>query len=195
MTPISPPLKYPDLDGKIRSFLKAHKGRWKDKNIPEADGKILFDLIVQKDYTQALEIGTSTGHSGIWIAWALSKTGGTLVTIENDPTRFMQALENFEKAGVSALIDARRADAQMIIPKLAGPFDFIFCDADKAGYKSYLQGSLPLLQSGGCFTAHNVCDTHMEGIQEFLDYLYSLSDLVTRLEKSSGSGISISYKK
>ncbi|GAH79411.1 unnamed protein product, partial [marine sediment metagenome] len=44
-------------------------------NVSEADGKVLYDIIIKHKYKKALEIGTSTGHSGIWIAWALSKTG------------------------------------------------------------------------------------------------------------------------
>lgn len=49
----------------------------------------------------------STGHSAIWIAWGLSETGGKLITIEIDPTRHQQAMENFRAAGLSDYIDAR----------------------------------------------------------------------------------------
>ena len=85
----------------------------------------------EEQYTRALEIGTSTGHSGIWIAWALSKTGGKLITIEIDEGRHRQALANFEAAGLSKFIDARLGNAHEIVPALAGPFDFVFSDADK----------------------------------------------------------------
>lgn len=64
------------FDRKVMSFLDSRSGRWRDMNIPTSDGKLLNDIIVKNKYTRALEIGTSTGHSGIWIAWALSKTGG-----------------------------------------------------------------------------------------------------------------------
>ena len=49
---------------------------------PGEDGPVLYDLIIKNTYTRALELGTSTGHSSIWFAWALSKTGGKLITIE-----------------------------------------------------------------------------------------------------------------
>jgi len=65
-------------------------------NVPASDGKILYDIIIKNDYKQALEIGTSTGHSGIWIAWALSKTGGKLITIEIDEDRYQEALTHFK---------------------------------------------------------------------------------------------------
>ncbi len=188
-------LKLLGLDQRVHSFLNTHQNQWKDKNVPESDGKLLFDLILQNDYTKALEIGTSTGHSGIWIAWALSKTGGKLLTIENDESRHQQALENFAEAGVSEFIDVRLGDAHHLIPELNAAFDFIFCDADKIWYKNYLHDSLPKLLPGGCFTAHNVTDTQMEGIQEFLDSLNLLPDLDTRIDRASGSGLSVSFKK
>jgi predicted O-methyltransferase YrrM len=83
---------------------------------------------MRNNYKKALEIGTSTGHSSVWIAWALSKTGGKLITIEIDEGRHRQALAHFEEAGLSEYIDARLADAHELVPKLEGPFDFVFCD-------------------------------------------------------------------
>src|SRR3972149_2421818 len=71
-----------DLDRRVRAFLDANSGRWRDLNVPVVDGQTLHDIIIKNRYTRALEIGTSTGHSGVWIAWALAKTGGTLVPIE-----------------------------------------------------------------------------------------------------------------
>ncbi len=57
---------------------------WRDMNVPASDGKLLYDIIMENKYKSAVEIGTSTGHSSIWIAWALSKTGGKLITFEID---------------------------------------------------------------------------------------------------------------
>ncbi len=184
-----------DIDEKVRKFLKNYKNKWRDMNIPASDGKVLYDLIVENNYRKALEIGTSTGRSAIWIAWALSKTGGKLITIEIDENRHKRALSNFEEAGLSDYIDARLADAHELVPKLKGPFDFVFSDADKSWYKNYLIAILPKLEVGGCFTAHNVLWKHDRNIKEFLDYLRSLPNLETTITRSSSQGISISYKK
>src|SRR4030042_7078169 len=70
------------IDQRVKKFLDKMKSRWRDLNVPEEDGKILYEIILQNKYKRALEIGTSTGHSAIWIAWALSKTGGKLITVE-----------------------------------------------------------------------------------------------------------------
>ena len=100
-----------ELDGKIKSFLESNSASWSDMNVPLTDGRILYDLIVKNNYKNAVEIGTSTGHSAIWIAWALSKTGGKLTTIEIDKNRYLQAKANFKKAGVEKYIDAVLGDA------------------------------------------------------------------------------------
>ena len=179
----------------MRNSLKKQKWKWRDWNVPESDGKILYDLIIKHNYKNALEVGTSTGHSAIWIARALSKTGGKLNTIEINKERYKRALSNFEEEGLSDHIDARLADAHELIPQLIGPFDFVFIDADKKWYKNYLMAILPKLKVGGCLTAHNVSNAYMRGIREFLDYVRSLPNMETSINNSSYAGISISYKK
>src|SRR5688572_24988034 len=113
-----------ELDQKVRAFLERHRGTWRDLNVPESDGRVLHNLVLEHKYTRALEIGTSTGHSGVWIAWALAKTGGRLTTIEIERRRHETALANFKAAGLSQFIDARLGDAHDIVPALPGPYDF-----------------------------------------------------------------------
>jgi predicted O-methyltransferase YrrM len=184
-----------DIDARVREFLDAHRSEWRDANVPESDGRVLYDLVVDNGYTKALEIGTSTGHSAIWIAWALSKTGGRLITIEIDEGRHRQALANFQEAGLGEFVDARLGDAHELVPELEGPFDFVFLDADKGWYARYFRAVLPKLEVGGCFTAHNVSGRRMRGIGEFLDELDSTPGLETEIVRASRSGISVSYKR
>jgi caffeoyl-CoA O-methyltransferase len=189
------------LDDKVRGFLDSKAGQWHELNVPTSDGKLLYDLVLKNHYTSALEIGTSTGHSGIWIAWALSKTGGKLITIEIDESRYKQALANFAQAGLSAYIDARRADAHDMVKTLDGPFDFAFSDADKDWYKQYFLDIAPKLKVGGCFTAHNVFkpargaqSSGLRGTREYIEYVLRLPNFETTFN-STGNGLSISYKK
>ena len=183
------------LDAKVRSFLNSRGRRWRDMNVPEADGQRLYDLVVEHGYTQALEIGTSTGHSAIWIAWALSKTGGKLITLEIDERRYNQALGYFEAAGLSDFIDARLADAHELVPQLEGPFDFVFIDADKDWYTQYFRAVLPKVTVGGCITAHNVSGRRTGWVGEFLDALESTPNLETEIMGSRNSGLSVSFKR
>lgn len=184
-----------NIDEKVQKFLDEHKSDWHDLNVPYRDGQFLHDLIVKHNYKNALEIGTSTGHSAIWLAWALSKTGGKLITIEIDENRYKTALENFKEAGVSEFIDARLADAHELVKELEGPFDFVFSDADKDWYKQYFIDAAPKMTVGGCFTAHNVGSMNWPGIREFVNYIQTRSDFETTIENEKTSGISISYKR
>jgi len=184
-----------DLDRQVQAFLNSRYGHWHDMNVPYADGQLLFDLIVKNNYTSALEIGTSTGHSAIWMAWALSKTGGKLITIEIDEARYREALKNFKEAGVAEYIDARLADAHELVPKLKGPFDFVFSDADKAWYKNYFLAIDPKLKVHGCYTSHNVSDRFgNQWNTEYLQFLKNLPHYVTTID-NSGGGMAISYKR
>jgi len=182
------------LDTRVEQFLEKHKYRWHDMNIPTADGKILFDIITENNYKNAVEIGTSTGHSAIWIAWALSKTGGKLITIEINETRYRKALENFREAGLEDYIDARLEDAHKLVPRLKGPIDFVFCDADKGWYTNYFKDIEDKIVPGGCFTAHNITRGRRQpGITEFVNHIESQANYKTTYN-NTGGGISISYK-
>ena len=186
-----------ELDQKVKTFLEANKRQWRDMNVPASDGQLLYDIIVQNGYTQGLEIGTSTGHSTIWIAWAFSKTGGKLITVEIDEIRYKEAISNFEKAGLSDYIDARLADAHQLVKELPGPFDFVFSDADKGWYINYFKDVSPKLKNGGCFAAHNIRPPNkrgMAGTKEYLEYVMSLEAYNTTVD-NSGGGLAISYKK
>ncbi len=194
------------LDRQVRAFLDSQERRWRDMNVPAVDGRKLYDIIVEHGYTRAVEIGTSTGHSGIWIAWALSKTGGRLITIEIDERRHRQAVANFEAAGLSEYIDARLANAHELVPELEGPFDFVFSDADKDWYTQYFRWMLPKLEVGGCFTAHNVQQSSSSGryggrgrrgqpgTAEFVRELLATEGLETTFF-TRGGGLSVSFKK
>jgi caffeoyl-CoA O-methyltransferase len=189
-------IENPALDERVKKFLNSRAGQWRDLNVPTTDGQILFDLIVKNNLKSALEIGTSTGHSGIWIAWALSKTGGKLITVEINETRHKRALENFKEAGLTDYIDARLADAHKLVPELKGPFDFVFSDADKDWYKNYFIAVDPKLLPGGLYVSHNVYSRDKSGsgiMADYVKYLFSLPNYSTTFD-DSGSGVAISKK-
>ena len=186
----------PELDRRVEKVLA--EGRWYDMNVPSRDGKLLYDLIIEGRYTRALEIGTSTGYSGIWMAWALSKTGGKLITIDIDERRHKTAVENFEKAGLSDYVDARLADAHQLVKELEGPFDFVFSDADKNWYKQYFLDVDPKLVVGGCYTTHNIRSSSYGrrggGNQAYYDFVMGLDNYESTLD-GEGNGVLISYKR
>lgn len=180
------------IDATVTRFLEQHRGSWRDLNVPEADGRALYDLVLRNNTKRALEIGTSTGHSGIFIAWALSKTGGKLITIEIDEGRHREALGHFKEAGVAPFIDARLADAHQLVPKLEGTFDFVFIDADKEWYTNYAKAVLPKLTVGGLLTAHNV--SPYGGRRQMSGDFYPWITSQANLDTSFVAGVMVSKK-
>ena len=189
-----PKTQQSSLDARVEQFLESNRNRWNAWNVPFEDGKILHDLVVAGGFKNILEIGTSTGHSTIWLAWAAVKTGGKVVTIEIDPGRHRIALENFTKAGIEAYVDARLADAHDLVKQLPGPFDFVFNDADKEWYLNYFKDLDAKVAVGGCFTAHNTLRIHAREVRDFLAYVRSKPNYRTHIERGGGEGISVSCK-
>lgn len=193
------------LDQKVKAFLQKMKYQWRDMNVPEVDGKLLYEIIIKNQYKKALELGTSTGHSAIWIAWALSKTGGKLITVEISERRYREAITNFKEAGLSEYIDARLADAHQLVKEVEGPFDFVFIDADKGWYTNYAKALIPKLGIGGCMSAHNVYLPRPNrrglyrrggyGTGVYYEFMESHPDFETSILPEGGGGLAVSYKK
>jgi predicted O-methyltransferase YrrM len=182
------------LDARVTAVLEQKRGTWRDMNVSEADGRALHDLILRHRFVRALEVGTSTGHSGLWIGWALAKTGGRLITIDIDESRHTEAVATFRAAGLDGVIDARLADAHALVPQLPGPFDFVFIDADKDWYINYAKAVLPKLNVGGALTAHNVYPGRRRGFGtgEFYEWVTGLPFMETTV---INGGLAIGYKR
>jgi predicted O-methyltransferase YrrM len=125
-------------------------------SVPPEDGAALRLLAEAADAKNVVEIGTSTGYSGLWLCLALLRTGGHLTTFEIDHERAVMARGHFREAGVENLITIVEGDAHDQIGKLKLPIDVAFIDADKSGYVDYLNKLLPLVRPGGLILAHNV---------------------------------------
>jgi len=190
------------LDAKVQAFLDDHARQWRDLNVPAVDGKILHDIVVENGFTQAFEIGTSTGHSTIWIAWALSKTGGKLATVEIDERRYEEAKRNVAEAGLSDYVEFILGDAHEIVPALEGPYDFVFSDADKDWYSNYFDALYPKLTADACFTAHNVSagggrggGRRGRGQSDYYEHVLQVDDMETFIHPQSRSGVAVSCKR
>lgn len=125
-------------------------------SVPEEDGRLLRVLAEATGARHVVELGTSTGYSGLWLLLALRKNGGRLTTHEIDRGRHRMAGENFARAGVADLATLVLGDAHVEIARLKEPIDLLFLDADKEGYLDYLQKLAPLLRPGGLIAAHNM---------------------------------------
>jgi len=164
-----------------------------EMNIPCRDGRFLYDLIVEKGYTRGLEIGTFNGYSTLWLGLAFKETGGKVTTIEIDPGPALEAQENFEKAGLEGVIDARINDAFEEIARIDGSFDFIFIDANKEDYGKFLAVLKDRLKPGGALVGHNVTNA-AEEMEDFLKAIQNDPGLTTTFHPISAEGISVSIK-
>jgi predicted O-methyltransferase YrrM len=132
------------------------EGRQKGLPIIDAEvGALLRVLASAVGATRILEIGTAIGYSGLWLAGALPP-GGLLLSMEVDPERARTARENFARAGVADRVNVIVGDAQRMLAKVAGPFDVIFQDGDKAQYGPMLDRLVDLLRPGGLLLTDNV---------------------------------------
>lgn len=102
-----------------------------------------------------LELGTFTGYSAICLAAGLQK-GGRLVTIDSNIEISHVAEKYFKKAGLEDKIDFVIGNALEELPKIDGPFDLVFIDADKINYLNYYKMIIDQVVEGGIILADNV---------------------------------------
>lgn len=187
------------LDARVQTFLDDNARQWRDLNVPAVDGKILHDLIIERGFTRGFEIGTSTGHSTIWIAWALAKTGGKLATVEIDERRYEQARRNVAEAGLTDYVEFILGDAHEIVPELDGSYDFVFSDADKGWYVNYFDAMYPKLTVDSCFVAHNVEESRFALVRgweaEYLSHVRGIPDMETTIHPEARNGIAMTCKR
>ena len=175
----------------FRELEKTQKEFW---NISRTTGLFLNTLVKMSGVKSALEIGTSNGYSGLWIAKALKTTGGKLTTIEYFDKRQSIAIENFKKCGVSDIIRTLQGSAIKILDALSDDekFDFVFIDANKAEYVEYFRLIKPHLTDKALIAADNIT-THPEKVQTFIDAVDSDEDFQYTILDIKG-GLLIAYK-
>jgi predicted O-methyltransferase YrrM len=159
------------------------------RNVPQHDGRLLRILAQSVDAKNVVELGTSTGYSGIWFGLALRATGGKLTTYEIDAGRAATARANFKRAGMEDLITVVEGDAHEELKKLTGTVDVVFLDADKEGYIDYLNTLNPLLRAGALIVAHNINPRMAD--PKFMEAITTNPNLETVVR----GGMSISLKK
>lgn len=123
--------------------------------VSRATGELLHALVHATGARRVLEIGTAIGYSGLWIATALGDEG-LLISLERHEHRARRAREHFAAAGVDRRATVMIGDAARYLHKVAGPFDLIFQDGDKAQYAPMLDRLIDLLRPGGVLITDNV---------------------------------------
>ncbi len=191
-------------DAEIRAFLNElyDRGQQNDEqeqerqkkmlNLEPETAQLLHILIRSSHRTRLLEIGTSNGYSTIWLAWAISLTGGHMISIDRDAGKQTRADENLRRIGLQELVDLKNGDATEIVTALHGPFDCVFFDADRYSAPAQLSLLLPKLTPDVFLLADNVL-SHPTEIAGYLSALEALPQF-DRLIVPIGKGLSIAYR-
>ncbi|MEK6629259.1 MAG: O-methyltransferase [Acidobacteriota bacterium] len=116
---------------------------------------LLHVLTAAVQAARVFEIGTGYGYSGMHVARALP-AGGVLLTVERHPARAALAKEHFERAGLAAQARVMVGPATRLVHKVAGPFDVIVQDGDKADYEPLLDHLIGLLRPRGVLVSDNI---------------------------------------
>ncbi len=165
-------------------------------SVPRRDGELLHFLVKAVQARNVLEVGTSHGYSAIWMGLALEATDGRLTTIEIDRTRHELARQHVRAADLSQRVTLIRGDAHREIPRLGGPFDFVFLDADKEGQVDYFHALYPhKLAPGGVLAAHNAI-RQAGAMRDYLDMIGSHRDFDTvTVSATMDDGFCLSYRR
>lgn len=101
-----------------------------------------------------LEIGTAIGYSALLLAERFPEAA--VDTVELDEKRRARALRAVEEAGAAGRVRCLAGDAAEVIPRLTGPYDFLYLDGPKGQYLAHLRLAEPLLSDRAVIAADNV---------------------------------------
>lgn len=161
-------------------------GLW---NVSWNVGMFLHQLVLLHQPKNILEIGTSNGFSGTWMASAADTYGGILHTIESSPKRIPLATKTFEESKLSN-IHFINGHAPEVFPDFGNlKFDMVFIDATKHQYLGFYEALKPYFADKVLLLADNVL-SHPEPVQDYLDVVRK-ENLSTCLEIGTGVEMTI----
>lgn len=133
---------------------------------PDA-GQLINILARSLNAPNILELGTSFGYSGIWLADAARTSGGKVTTMELEAHKTEYAREMAQKAGLADYIDFKLGDAVKMIGELPFKFDFILLDLWKDMYVPCLEAFYPKLNPGAIIVADNMISPGGEDVARY----------------------------
>ena len=159
---------------------------------PES-GQLLNILVRSLKAPRILELGTSYGYSGIWLADAARASGGRLVTMELSEKKSAYAREMSKKAGLDAFVDFRVGDAVKMIGELEDGIDFVLVDLWKDLYVPCLEAFYPKLRPGAIIVSDNMIEpaSAREDVMRYRRAIRGMAKM-TSILVPVGSGLEIS---
>lgn len=126
--------------------------------VSTAQGKLLNLVARSISAKRILEVGTLGGYSTIWLARAIPKIGGEIITCELDPKHAEVAKTNIAYAGFASNVKVLVGPAAETLAKMQPeqPFDLVFIDADKKNNLTYFLEAKRMTRKGGIIIVDNV---------------------------------------
>lgn len=103
-------------------------------SISKTQGEDIYQLIKKYRLKNIVEFGTSFGISTLYLAQGALETGGRVITTELLESKARKAIENFDSAGVTELIEVRIGDAMVTLKGHSEPVDLLLLDGWKDLY-------------------------------------------------------------
>ncbi len=123
--------------------------------IPHETARFLSVILTIIKPKEILEIGTAVAFSAGLMCKYIQKDGH-VTTIDRYELMLKSAKENIKRLKLENTINIIEGDAADVLPKLDGPYDFIFLDAAKGQYIQFLPELLRLMPIGGVLVADDV---------------------------------------
>lgn len=154
-------------------------------------GQLINILARSQPSPNILELGTSFGYSGIWLADAARASGGRLTTLELAPHKSAYARDMATQAGLAEWIDFRIGDAVELIGQLPQRWDFVLVDLWKDLYEPCLECFYPRLSPGAIIVADNMIRPGDEGVSRYRESIRAKPG-IRSIPVPVGSGLEIS---
>jgi predicted O-methyltransferase YrrM len=181
-------------EGERRRSGQMGPGDWRDQVLlavgPDS-GRLINILARSLSAPNILELGTSYGYSGIWLADAARETGGRLTTMELQDYKSAYAKEMSTKAGLADHVDFKVGDAVKMIGEMPGGIDFVLVDLWKDMYVPCLEAFYPKLNPGAIIVADNMIRGGGDEVKRYAEAIRAKPKIDSVLVPV-GSGLEIS---
>jgi predicted O-methyltransferase YrrM len=188
-----------------RDVLLEHMEKFAAENDhPIADpevAQLVRALVRMKRPRRVIEVGTNIGYSVI-VMGRECDADAVVETIEIDHNTLSTARKFVAEAALPCRVVFHEGAALEVLPRLTGPFDFVFIDCVKTEYGDYLDALLPKIERDGVIVCDNLLwkgrvaagdhDAPTDALRAFNKRLAEDSRLITSiLPVGDGTGVSV----
>jgi predicted O-methyltransferase YrrM len=168
--------------------------RRRRRNLEPEAASFLWLLLQAVAARTVVEVGTSNGYSTIWLADAVRRTAGRVVSLDVDAAAQGEAARNLEATGLARYVDLRLVDGGDFLAQAPpSSVDVLFLDAERPEYSSWWPDPKLVLRPGGLLVIDNV-ESHPDEVADILRLIDADEDLTSSVV-SIGKGQLLAVKR